>query len=77
MDCGLDGIKNLNCTLDKLFNRYNEKFNLPKLKKRSCIHRIRSAQTVEKVQQKLGFLLYMWYNVYGDENVRRKENRKQ
>ena len=34
-------------------------------------------QTVEKVQQKLGFLLYMWYNVYGDENARRKENRKQ
>ena len=32
-----------------------------------------SAQTVEKVQHMLGFLLYMWYNDNGDKNVGRKE----
>ena len=34
-------------------------------------------QLVEKVQRKLGFLSYMWYNVYGDDNAgkERKEQR--
>ena len=27
------------------------------------------SQLVEKVQHRLGFLLYLWYNRYGDENV--------
>ena len=30
-------------------------------------------QTVEKVQQKLGFLSYVWYNIYGDKNVGREK----
>ena len=33
-------------------------------------------QSVEKAQQKLGFLLYLWYNKYGDENAG-KERGKQ
>ena len=32
-----------------------------------------SFQTVEKVQQKLGFLSYVWYNIYGDKNVGREK----
>ena len=30
---------------------------------------VSSAQSVEKVQLMLGFLLYLWYNRYGDGNV--------
>ena len=35
------------------------------------------AQTVEKVQRKLGFFAIIWYNIVGDENAGRKENGEQ
>ena len=52
---------------------YNELKEVKYSKKTASNDKLWVQQTVEKVQHMLGFLSYMWYNVYGDKNVGRKE----